>query len=322
MRMRRDPTPVEIRVSQEDEGKRLDVYVARRLALSRSAVQRLLDDGLVSVEGRPGKPATRVRAGDGVRVVIPEPERIETLPEDLPLDVLYEDEDIIVVNKPRGLVVHPGAGNWSGTLVNRLLAHCRDLSGVGGKIRPGIVHRLDRDTSGVIIAAKNDRAHLALARDLKERRVMKEYLAIVHGVPREDLGTVDAPIGRHPRDRKKMAVGGGGRARPAVTGYEVIERLPAHALLRVHPITGRTHQIRVHLAHIGHPVVGDPVYGPRRPSLGMKGQALHAASIEVAHPRTGERMRFSAPLPEDMSRLLDALRRSDVRRDGRPDERS
>jgi len=300
--------PVDIRAEQADEGKRLDVYVAERLALSRSAVQRLIDEGWVLVNGGRQKPGRRVKAGDVVAVTIPEPEPLDTLPEGLPIDILYEDEDIIVVNKPRGLVVHPGAGNWSGTLVNRLLAHCKDLSGIGGKIRPGIVHRLDKDTSGVIVAAKNDAAHLALARDLKQRRVEKTYLAIVHGTPKEERGTINAPIGRHPTHRKKMAVLPEGQGRPAITHYEVIERLQGYALLKLNPVTGRTHQIRVHLAHIGYPVVGDAVYGRRKDALGMSGQALHAASLAFEHPRTRERMQFAAPLPDDMARVLARLR--------------
>lgn len=308
-----DRPPIEIRVGEADEGKRLDVYIAGRLALSRSTAQRLIDEGRALVGGERAKAARRVRAGDVVTVSVPEPEPLDVVPEDLPLDVLYEDRDIIVVNKPRGLVVHPAAGNWSGTLVNALLAHCNDLSGIGGKIRPGIVHRLDKDTSGVIVAAKNDATHLALARDLKERAVEKTYLAIVHGVPREKRGTIDAPIGRHPIHRKKMAVVPEGQGRTAVTDYEVLEDLGRYALLKVHPVTGRTHQIRVHLAHIGHPIVGDPVYGGRRGRTAagvadISGQALHAASVSFNHPRTGERMRFSAPLPEDMQRLLARLR--------------
>ncbi|MCR4403216.1 MAG: RluA family pseudouridine synthase [Firmicutes bacterium] len=312
-----DRSPLEIHVDEADEGKRLDVYVAGRLALSRSATQRLIDEGRVLVAGERAKAARRVGTGDIVTVSLPDPRPLAVVAEDLPLDVLYEDCDIIVVNKPRGLVVHPAAGNWSGTLVNALLAHCADLSGIGGKIRPGIVHRLDKDTSGVIVAAKNDVSHLALARDLKERAVDKTYLAVVHGVPRPRRGTVDAPIGRHPVHRKRMAVVPEGRGRAAVTEYEVLEDLRGSALVKVHPLTGRTHQIRVHLAHIGHPIVGDPVYGGRARSKevatavaasGLSGQALHASSLSFAHPRTRERMTFSAPLPEDMQRLLTRLR--------------
>ncbi|MGE5586871.1 MAG: RluA family pseudouridine synthase [Clostridia bacterium] len=313
-----DGPPVKIQVDEADEGKRLDVYIAGRLALSRSAAQRLIDEGHALVAGERAKAARRVRAGDVVTVSVPDPKPLDVVAEDLPLDILYEDSDIIVVNKPRGLVVHPAAGNWSGTLVNALLAHCSDLSGIGGKIRPGIVHRLDKDTSGVIVAAKNDPAHLALARDLREHAVEKTYLAIVHGVPRDERGTVNAPIGRHPIHRKKMAVVPEGRGRAAVTEYEVLEALGMNALVKVHPVTGRTHQIRVHLAHIGHPIVGDPVYGGRArgraaaaaaaAAAGLSGQALHAASISLDHPRTRERMTFSAPLPQDMQRLLARLR--------------
>ncbi len=302
------PPGVELRVGDADEGRRLDVYVAGRLALSRSAVQRLIDSCLVLVDGERSKPGRRVKAGDAVVVTVPPAEPLETLPEDLPLDILHEDQDIIVVNKPRGLVVHPGAGTSSGTLVNRLLAHCEDLSGIGGKLRPGVVHRLDKDTSGAMVVAKNDHAHLALARDLKARRMRKTYLAIVHGSPGDESGTVDAPIGRHPVHRKKMAVLPDGQGRSAVTHYRVLERFSGYALLEVTPVTGRTHQIRVHLAHIGLPVVGDRVYAPRAPALGMSGQALHAASLALEHPRTRERMRFEAPLPDDMAEALARLR--------------
>lgn len=305
--------PVENRVDENDEGKRLDVYIAGRLALSRSAAQRLIDEGRALVDGARAKAARRVRAGDLVTVELPEPRPLDVAPEDLPLDILYEDSDIIVINKPRGLVVHPAAGNWSGTLVNALLAHCRDLSGIGGKIRPGIVHRLDKDTSGVIVAAKNDATHLALSRALKERAIEKTYLAVVHGVPRAARGVIDAPIGRHPVQRKRMAVVPEGQGRAALTEYEVLEDLDGYALLKIHPVTGRTHQIRVHLAHIGHPIVGDPVYGGRRERTARRapeisGQALHAAAVSFNHPRTGERMTFTAPLPDDMRRLLARLR--------------
>ncbi|MCL6450581.1 MAG: RluA family pseudouridine synthase [Acetobacteraceae bacterium] len=293
---------------REQAGERLDRFLAQSsLGLSRSRVQQLIDAGAVLVDGRPARPSQRVQAGQPVAVEVPDPAPARAEPEPLPLDVVYEDADLLVVNKPRGLVVHPAAGHARGTLVNALLARCPDLAGVGGVLRPGIVHRLDRDTTGLMVVAKNQAAMDGLARQIKARQVRRTYLALVWGCPEPPSGRVEAPIARNPRDRKRMAVVAGGR--PAATEYEVVERLGPCSLLRLRPETGRTHQLRVHLAHIGHPVVGDPVYGPRRaPRLGLGGQALHAAVLGFSHPRTGEAVEFDCPLPEDMARALEALR--------------
>lgn len=228
------------------------------------------------------------------------------MPEEIPLDIVYEDADLVVVNKPRGMVVHPAAGNYRGTLVNALLNHCRDLSGINRALRPGIVHRLDKDTTGLLVVAKNDTAHLDLACQIKERRVKRQYLALVHGHPPQE-GTVDAPIGRHPVHRKKMAVEPR-HGRPAVTHFRVLERYPGYALVEARLETGRTHQVRVHMAYIGHPLLGDPVYAPRRPRLGLAGQALHACTLGFRHPRTGEYLEFRAPLPRDFEEVLEHLR--------------
>ncbi len=297
-----------IHVEQADEGKRLDVYLSWQLALSRSFVQKLIIGNLVMVNGEYAKVSRKVREGDILCVTVPAPRTEEVLPEDIPLDVLYEDDDMIAVNKPRGLVVHPASGNWSGTLVNALLAHSGKLSTIGGRQRPGIVHRLDKDTSGVILSAKNDITHLALARDLKQRKMDKLYLAIVIGVPREREGCIDVALARHPIRRNRMAVAEEGKGRSALTYYETLKEFQGYSLLRVKPITGRTHQIRVHLTHIGHPIVGDNVYGPRRAkSFGMTGQALHAFSLAFIHPSTHKQMYIEAPMPEDMRSVLKKL---------------
>lgn len=297
-----------VKVETEEDGTRLDACLAARaeLGLTRSHLQKLIEEGLVMVNGRRVKPSYKVVSGDSVEVRVPPPEPAELRAEELPIDILYEDADVIVVNKSRGLVVHPAAGHRSGTLVNALLHHCGDLSGINDQIRPGIVHRLDKDTTGTMMAAKNDRAHLSLAAQIKDRRAKREYLALVRGNPPVDSGVVDAPIGRHPTDRKRMAVINGGR--PAVTHFRVIERYGEFSLLRCRLETGRTHQVRVHLSSIGLPVVGDPVYGQRKDSFGLEGQALHAASLGFFHPRTREWMEFEAPLPEDFQRALDRLR--------------
>ncbi|MQL52945.1 RluA family pseudouridine synthase [Desulfofundulus thermobenzoicus] len=295
------------RVENENAGRRLDVFLAGESPdLSRSHIQKLIEEGLVTVNGGPARAGYRVKAGDEVLVEIPPPRELAVLPEDIPLDIFYEDGDVIVINKPRGMVAHPAEGNYSGTLVNALLYHCRDLSGVNGVLRPGIVHRLDKDTSGLIMVAKNDRAHLDLARQLQDRRVTRRYIALAHGGFKEDRGTVDAPIGRHPRDRQRMAVVAGGRR--AVTHYTVRERFGQYTLLELKLETGRTHQIRVHMAHLGHPLVGDLKYGPARPHFGLQGQFLHAAVLGFVHPGTGEYLEFIAPLPEELQRVLDKLR--------------
>lgn len=303
-----------IHVEQSDEGKRLDVYLSRQLALSRSRAQKLISGNLVLVNGEHARVSRKVREGDVLAITIPAPREEQILPEDIPLDILYEDDDIIAVNKPRGLVVHPACGNRSGTLVNALFAYSEKLSTIGGEERPGIIHRLDKDTSGVILVAKNNIAHIALQRDLRQRLVEKIYLAIVRGVPKERKGHIDKAVGRHPINRKRMAVLKEGKVRPALTYYEILEEFHKYALLRVQPITGRTHQIRVHLSYIGHPIIGDNVYGHRRgESFGMTGQALHAFSLAFAHPATGKHMYVEAPMPEDMSSVLMKLDKGGTR---------
>lgn len=297
-------------VEEEDAGLRLDVYLAHEFTeISRSRLQRLVSEGLVLVNQRNVRASYRIRADDEIRIYLPPAETPAVEPEPIPLDIVYEDKDLLVVNKPRGMVVHPGAGHRHGTLVNALLFHCRDLSGINGVMRPGIVHRLDKDTSGLLVVAKNDRAHLSLAAQLKERKVPREYVALVYGLVKEDAGTVNAPIGRHRRDRKKMAVDFAGR--DAVTHFTVAARFHKYTLLRLHLDTGRTHQIRVHLAHIGHPVVGDLKYGPARPHLGLKGQFLHAGVLGFTHPASGEPLRFEAPLPPELKAVLTKLRKSE-----------
>lgn len=296
-------------------GQRLDVYLTAQdeLGLSRSHLQRLIEDGLVTVNGKPEKARYRLQAGDQVQVEVPTPAPLEVQAEDLPLDIVYEDSDLLVVNKPRGMVVHPAVGNFTGTLVNALLHHCRDLSGINGVLRPGIVHRLDKDTTGLLVVAKNDAAHTSLAHQIKERQVHREYLAVVHGRPKTDAGTIDAPIGRHPVDRQRMTVEPR-HGKHAVTHFKLRETYAdsargPFALLTCRLETGRTHQIRVHLAYIGHPVACDTVYGPHRPAFDVAGQLLHARRLEFAHPRTGHHVAFEAPPPPDFQAVLDHLAR-------------
>ena len=288
-------------------GERLDTFIARRCPeLSRSHARRLIDEGLVSVNGRKVKPSERVAAGLSVSVTIPPPETITLVPEAIPLTIIYQDGDIIVLDKPAGLTVHPAPGHPSGTLVNALLAACPDLRGIAGTRRPGIVHRLDKDTSGLMVVAKNDRAQRALQRQLKDRDVRKTYLALVRGVPAPREGTIAAPIGRHPKNRKKMAVVADGRE--ATTRYRVREEIAGgqYSLLEVEPVTGRTHQIRVHLAAVGHPVVGDATYG--RPSAVVGRQFLHADKLAFAMPLGGRTVEFESPLPADLREALSQLR--------------
>ena len=291
-----------------DGPARLDAFLAARAPeLTRSAAARLIEEGRVLVNGRPAAKSLKLSGGETVLVSLPEPEPTAAQPQDIPLDVVYEDEDVIVVNKPKGLVVHPAPGHPDGTLVNALLHHCGgSLSGVGGVLRPGIVHRIDRDTSGLIAAAKNDFAHQRLAAQLQDHTLARTYECIVAGNLREDSGTVDAPIGRCPVDRKKMAVVPGGR--PAVTHWEVIARYPGFTHVRCRLETGRTHQIRVHMAHIGHPILGDTVYGAKKPVPGLQGQCLHAVGLRFLHPRTGRPVELSCPLPEEFQRQLALLR--------------
>ena len=309
---------IELEAGPDADGERLDRWLAGAVAgMTRSHARRLIDGGHVTVDGEPARPAHRLRPGAIVRLEEPEPEPSGVEPQAIPLRILHEDEEILVLDKPAGLVIHPAAGNPDGTLVNALLHHCRGrLSGIGGVERPGIVHRLDKDTTGVMVVAKTDRAHLALTRAFQWRRVTKTYVAVVYGEPAAPEGVVDAPIGRHPRDRKRMAVVTGGR--PARTLYRVVERLGGTALLHCRLVTGRTHQVRVHMAHAGHALVGDPLYAGRQwRNLGEPAasacrrfprQALHAWRLELDHPVTGERLTFEAPLPPDIQRLLATLR--------------
>ena len=293
------------RLAVKEDGARLDVYVAQHCpGLSRSRARRIIEDGLATVNGRPAKSSHLLRAGDAVSVRVPPPAALDLAPESIPLSVVYEDQDLLVVDKPAGLTVHPAAGQTAHTLVNALLAHCTDLAGVGGVLRPGIVHRLDKDTSGLLIVAKNDRAHVDLSRQLKERTVEKKYLALVHGRVDPPEAVIDAPVGRDPHNRKRMAVVEQGRA--ATTAYRVRERLGDLTLVEVSPSTGRTHQIRVHLAAIGHPVVGDAVYGKASPLVGR--QFLHAHRLGFRHPADGRPLAFESPLPQDLQRALQLAR--------------
>lgn len=296
------------KISDNEAGKRLDVFLMENCPrLSRSRIQNLIKDGLVEVRGRQVKANYRVKPDDEICLEIPPPEEILIIPEDIPLDILYEDNDLLVINKPTGMVVHPASGCYSGTLVNALLFHCKSLSKAGGKMRSGIVHRLDKDTSGILVAAKNDFSHLSLSVQFKNRTVKREYYAVVHGVLKEEWGTIDAPIGRHPKDRKRMTVTEG-KVREAVTHFEVLERFSKYSLLKIKLETGRTHQIRVHMAYIHHPVLGDSQYGPKKKRYNLPGQVLHAALLGFVHPRTSEYMEFSAPLPESFCRILNRLR--------------
>ena len=300
---------LELTVKTEDAGTRLDAFIAAHAPeLTRSQAARLIEEGAVTVgSARPAKSA-RVAPGETVAVRVAAPQETVLTAQDIPLDVVYEDEDVIVVNKPTGMVVHPAPGHPDGTLVNALLHHCGDsLSGVGGEKRPGIVHRIDRDTSGLIIAAKNDTAHLALSAQLADHTLARTYECLAVGNFREDSGTVDAPIGRHPTDRKKMAVTQK-NSRRAVTHWEVIARYPGVTHLRCRLETGRTHQIRVHLAHIGHPILGDTVYGNKKPVPGLTGQCLHATGLRFIHPRTGQPVELTCPRPEEFERMLEKLR--------------
>ncbi len=296
-----------LRPAETDAGARVDAWLAGALdGLTRSAAQRLLEEGQVTLNGRPLAKNYRLSGREVLEVTLPRPEPTGAVPQNIPLDVVYEDEDVVVVNKPKGLVVHPAPGHPDGTLVNALLFHCGgSLSGVGGALRPGIVHRIDRDTSGLIIAAKNDFAHQALAAQLQDHSLARTYECVALGGFQEELGTVNAPIGRHPVERKKMAVVPSGR--PAVTHWAVLERFSGYTRLRCQLETGRTHQIRVHLAYLGHPILGDTVYGPKKPVPGLQGQCLHAVGLRFLHPRTGETVELRCPLPEEFQAVLRRL---------------
>lgn len=294
----------------EDVGARLDAFLAGKMEKTRSSVQKLIEEENVRLNGAPAAKNARLREGDRVEATEPPPEVLDVKPQNIPLDIVYEDQDLLVVNKPKGMVVHPAAGNPDGTLVNALLFHCGDsLSGINGVIRPGIVHRIDKDTSGLLIVAKNDRAHQSLAEQIAVHSFTRIYNAVVYGIVKEEEGTVSAPIGRHPTDRKRMAVLSSG-GREAVTHYRVLERFPGFTLVECRLETGRTHQIRVHMAHIGHPVAGDPVYGPKKCITELQGQCLHARVIGFIHPATGEYLEFDSGLPPYFERFLEKLRRS------------
>ena len=296
-------------VEQETAGQRIDRFLSGEdTGLSRSALQALVADGHVQCNGKTVAKSLKLKAGDTVLLEIPDAKPIEAVPQDIPLEIVYEDAHLLVVNKPKGMVVHPAPGNPDGTLVNALLHHCGDsLSGIGGEKRPGIVHRIDRDTSGLIIAAKNDAAHLALAAQLADHTLARTYECLAVGNFRQDSGTVNAPIGRSRSDRKKMAVVAEGR--PAITHWEVLARYPGVTHLRCRLETGRTHQIRVHLAYIGHPILGDTVYGNKKPVLGLTGQCLHATGLRFLHPRTGRPVELTCPRPEEFERMLTKLQK-------------
>lgn len=297
-----------MRLTADLSGERLDAFLARsELGLSRSAAQKLMEEGCVRLNGRPGKKNDRLNPGDQVEVTVPQPREVDVVPREMPLDIVYEDEDVVVINKPKGLVVHPAAGHQDDTLVNGLLYAMGDtLSGINGELRPGIVHRIDKDTSGLLAVAKNDLAHAVLASQLKDHTMARTYEAIVCGNLKEDSGTVDAPIGRHPTDRKKMCVTQR-NSKSAVTHWEVVRRYRGYTHIRCRLKTGRTHQIRVHMAYIGHPILGDTVYGHKKAELGQDSQCLHAGALCFRHPRTGRPVMVFAPLPAYFREVLERL---------------
>lgn len=293
---------------EEHAGERIDKFVSECLdGVSRTQIQQWIKEGHISVNEKQVKPNYKLAEGDRIKLNIPDPEQVDIRPEPIPLDIYYEDKDVIVVNKPRGMVVHPAPGHSSGTLVNALMYHCKDLSGINGEMRPGIVHRIDKDTSGLIMAAKHDKAHASLADQLKEHSVTRKYLALVQGNLAHEQGTVEAPIGRDPKDRKLYTVTEK-NSKEAVTHFVVMERFGDYTLTELKLETGRTHQIRVHMKFIGHPLVGDPAYGKSKKEW-IRGQALHAAVLGFKHPMTREYLEFEAPLPEDMKQLIHSLRK-------------
>ena len=294
-------------VEENTQKKRIDSYIVdKNINLSRTAIKRLLDEGKILVNGKKQKPSYKPEVGDIITIEIMKPKEVELKPQDIPIDVIYEDKDIIVVNKPKGMVVHPANGNPDGTLVNAILAKCKDsLSGIGGEIRPGIVHRLDKDTSGLLIIAKNDQAHINMSKQIQDRKVIKKYIALVKGVIGENTATIDMPIARSTKDRKKMAVDPKGKE--AITHYKVLQRYDKYTLLEIKIDTGRTHQIRVHMSYIGHPVVGDMQYSNGKNEFGIEGQMLHSKYLEFDHPITGKRLKLEAPLPEYFEQVLNEL---------------
>lgn len=292
--------------------ERLDVFVSEKLGVTRSAAKKLIEDGCVLLSGKEAKASHPVKAGERVEADMPEPKTLDLTPEDIPIGIVYEDDDIAVIDKPQGLTVHAGNGNLSGTLVNALLFRLKSLSTINGVVRPGIVHRIDKDTSGLLVVAKNDAAHLSLSAQIAEKTCAREYLALCEGIFKEDRGTVETQIGRHPTDRIRMAVLPAGKGRRAVTHFEVVKRYAkGFTLVRFRLETGRTHQIRVHCRYMGHPIVGDPVYGSKKQKFELKGQLLHAFRLSLDHPRTGERMTFESPLPAHFKRILDILEKSE-----------
>lgn len=294
-------------VPDEEKRERLDAFLARSLEdVTRSYAQKLIKDGCVLVNDRPARASLQVGAQDAISVRMPQPEELEAVPQDIPLDILYEDSDILVINKAAGMVTHPAHHTPDGTVVNAVLHHCPDLAGIKGTIRPGIVHRLDKDTSGVMVIAKNDRAQTSLSNQIMDRSMRKEYVALVHGVLGQPEGTICTNLARSRKDYKKVVVAAVGR--PAITHYELIEQFPEHAYVRLELETGRTHQIRVHMQHIGHPVVGDPVYGPENGRYARQGQLLHARRLAFIHPATGEEVSFEAPIPQRFEKILEELR--------------
>jgi 23S rRNA pseudouridine1911/1915/1917 synthase len=299
-----------IKLVSDTDGVRIDSWLAKKLVeYSRSYLKKLIDQDLVYVNGEKIKSNYKLKNGDEISISIPEPKKVDIEPENIPLEILYEDNYILAINKPKGMVVHPAAGHYSGTLVNAIMNYCGDnLSDINGVIRPGIVHRLDKDTSGVLIIAKNNEAHKAISEKLKERDISRIYIAIVKGIIKEDKGKIDLPVGRHPVDRRKMCVNAR-NGRNAVTNFKVLERFDNSTYVELSLETGRTHQIRVHMSHIGHPVVGDEVYGGKQKGCRLKGQALHARFIKFYHPITGEYMQIEAPVPEYFKELLDEKRR-------------
>lgn len=294
-------------ITEEYAGQRVDVALAALLEVTRSNMQKLLEEGRAVKGTKVLKSNYKVKKGDEIIVTLPEPQPLDVQPENIPLDIIYEDDDVVVVNKARGMVVHPAAGNYSGTLVNALLYHCKNLSGINGVIRPGIVHRLDKDTSGIMICAKNDAAHISLSEQIQAKTAKRTYLAVVRGNVKTDSGVIETMIARDKNDRKKMAVVKED-GRIAITEYEVLERFGKYTIVRCKLRTGRTHQIRVHMEYLGYPLVGDPKYSPMKTPFSIQGQALHSQTLEFTHPRTGERMCFEAPLPEDMHKIVTRLR--------------
>jgi 23S rRNA pseudouridine1911/1915/1917 synthase len=307
-------------VAPEHKGQRLDIFlsVTAKLDLSRSQIKKLIEDADITVGGRPAEPSYKIRTDDKIRVVVPPPRELTIKAQNIRLDIIYEDNDVIVVNKPRGMVTHPAPGNYNSTLVNALLAHCDHLASLGAPLRPGIVHRLDKDTSGLIVAAKTDAAYHSLVKQLKDRTVEKTYVALVHGVIKQDAGVIEAPIGRHPVNRQKMSViesrvaSHGSRvtsqkSREAFTSYKVLQRFKKYTLVEVKIKTGRTHQIRVHMSYLGYPLVGDPTYGGQKDEFGVKGQLLHAKKLGFIHPTTGKFMEFEAKLPVEMGKVLQKI---------------